>query len=63
MMGDFIKEANTFIARTFITYDMAKERQVEVFGYCKGKLFDSYNLKRDIQNYLKRKDNYNIQRL
>lgn len=63
MMGDFIKSANTFIARTFITYDMAKERQVEVFGYCKGKLFDSYNLKRDIQNYLKRKENYNIQRL
>jgi hypothetical protein len=51
MMGDFIKEANTFVAKTFITYDMAKERQVEVFGHCKGKLFDSYNLKRDIKKF------------
>jgi hypothetical protein len=58
-MGDAIRDPNTriaktFVAKTFITYDMATARQVVVFGRNKEKLFDTENLQQSVRDYEKR---------
>lgn len=45
LMGDWHegKNGRTFMAKTFITYDMAKDRQVEVFGQSRKRLLGIEN--------------------
>ena len=45
LMGEWIegKNGRTFMAKTFITYDMAKDRQVEVFGKSRDSLLGIEN--------------------
>ena len=45
LMGEWIegKNGRTFMAKTFITYDMAKARQVEVFGKSRDRLLGIEN--------------------
>lgn len=51
MMGDYIKGAKTFVAKTYITYDMTAGRQANVFGAKRGKLFKTDDLKKSIQEF------------